>query len=70
MIKADVGWNPTTFGFDLLQKDGKTLVRFFHKDWPEQNHHFRKSNWHWALLLKALKDYVERGVIVPFELRS
>lgn len=70
MIKADEDWAPTTFGFDLIEKEGRTLVQFVHRDWPELNHHFRKSNWHWALLLKALKDYVEEGIIIPFENRA
>ncbi|WP_235297131.1 SRPBCC family protein [Portibacter marinus] len=70
MIKADTDWMPTTFGFDLKEENGNTLVQFFHKGWPKLNHHFRKANWHWALLLKALKDYVEEETIIPFEHRA
>ncbi len=70
MTKADTDWNPTSFGFDLLEQDNGTLLQFWHKDWPECNAHFKRSSYCWALLLKGLKDYVENGIVVPFEQRS
>jgi len=70
MTKSDPDWDPTTFGFDLEEKEGGTLVKFWHKDWPEPNDHFKHSSFCWALLLKGLKDYVEQGIIIPFEERS
>ena len=70
MTQSDVDWNPTTFGFDLEQMDGGTMVHFWHKDWPECNHHFKRSSYCWAILLRGLKNYVEKGVILPFEERS
>ena len=70
MTKSDKDWNPTTFGFDLEEKDGGTYLRFFHKDWPEQNDHFKFSAFCWAMLLNGLKNYLEKGVIIPFEGRN
>ncbi|MEM7551836.1 MAG: SRPBCC domain-containing protein [Bacteroidota bacterium] len=70
MTKADEDWNPTSFGFDLIEDNGKALVKFWHRGWPECNDHFRRSSFCWALLLKGLKDYVEKNIIIPFEERS
>ncbi|GAA3579023.1 SRPBCC domain-containing protein [Snuella lapsa] len=70
MTKADADWNPTTFGFDLEIRNNQTLVRFSHINWPYQNDHFKHSSFSWALLLKGLKDYIEGGIVVPFEKRS
>ena len=70
MTKADEDWEPTTFGFNLERIDKGTQVRFFHINWPECNHHFRKSSFCWALLLNDLKNYVEKGIIIPFEERA
>lgn len=70
MTDADDDWNPTTFGFDLSEQENGTMLRFGHKDWPKNNHHFRRSSYCWALLLNGLKDYLEKGIIVPFENRA
>ena len=69
MIKADEDWNPTSFGFNLEQLEEGVQVRFWHIDWPECNHHFRQSSFCWALLLNGLKNYLEKGIIVPFNER-
>ena len=70
MTKSDQDWNPTTFGFDLQETQRGVKVKFWHKDWPECNAHFKHSSFCWALLLKGLKDYVEKGIVIPFEERS
>ncbi|WP_299110793.1 SRPBCC domain-containing protein [uncultured Winogradskyella sp.] len=70
MIKSDADWNPTTLGFKLKKKEKGTCLNFFHKDWPELNNHFKHSSFCWAMLLKGLKDYLEKGIIVPFEDRE
>ncbi len=66
----DQDWNPTTFGFNLEQIEKGVQVRFFHIDWPECNHHFRHSSFSWALLLNGLKNYLEKGIVIPFNERS
>jgi len=70
MTQSDADWDPTTFGFDLEKVKEGTLLRFFHKDWPATNHHFRHSAFCWAILLKGLKEYVEEAKVIPFAERS
>jgi uncharacterized protein YndB with AHSA1/START domain len=70
MLKADKDWNPTTFGFEFEANTIGTMVRFSHVDWPKNNDHFKHSSFCWALLLNGLKNYVEKGIIVPFEERN
>ena len=70
MIKSDEDWNGTTFGFDLHLKQGKVQLQFWHKGWPQLNEHFRRSSFCWAMLLQGLKNYVENGLIIPFEKRE
>lgn len=70
MTKSEPDWDLTSFGFELKESKNGTLVMFSHKGWPECNSHFRVSSYCWALLLKGLKDYTEKGIIIPFEKRS
>ena len=70
MSKSDPDWDPTSFAFDIWEANGNTLLRFSHTGWPKCNEHFRTASFCWAILLKGLKDYVEKGEILPFEKRS
>ena len=70
MTESDPDWNPTTFGFDLEEKDNGTYLRFSHRGWPEDNDHFKHSSFCWALLLNGLKNYLEKGIVIPFESRN
>ena len=70
MTKADPDWDPTSFGFELQVSGDNVAVRFSHTGWPQCNAHFRRSSFCWALLLQGLKDYVEKGKVVPFEERA
>jgi len=70
MTKSDQDWDPTSFGFDLEDIENGVLVKFWHKGWPECNHHFRRSSFCWAMLLNGLKNYVEKGIIKPFKERE
>ena len=70
MSQASEDWMGTEVGFDLSTiKDG-TRVSFFHKGWKEPNEHYAISSFCWASLLTGLKNYVEKGTIVPFEERQ
>ena len=69
MTKSDSDWNTTSFGFDLEASGGGVLLKFRHTGWPECNPHFRRSSFCWALLLNGLKNYLEKGIIMPFEER-
>jgi len=70
MTKSDKDWDPTSFGFDLLKDENGTQLTFQHINWPACNTHFKTASYCWAILLKDLKNYIENGVIVPFEKRS
>lgn len=70
MTKSDEDWDPTTFGFDLDQKKDSVLVKFWHVGWPECNENYRRSSFCWAMLLNGLKNYLEKGIVVPFKERE
>ena len=70
MTKSDADWDPTSFGFDLKETELGVKLGFWHVGWPECNTHFKRSSYCWAMLLKGLKDYLEKGIIVPFEDRE
>lgn len=70
ITKADDDWNPTTFGFDLIQQENYVKVKFSHTGWPHCNDEFRQSSFCWAMLLQGLKNYVEKGIIIPFQERE
>jgi uncharacterized protein YndB with AHSA1/START domain len=70
MTKSDLDWDVTTFGFDMEEDKGQVILHFAHVNWPACNAHFRIASFCWAMLLKGLKDYLEQGVVVPFEDRS
>ena len=52
-----------------VEKDGVTQVRFHHVGWPEPSEHYRISCFCWAMYLRLLKRYVEKGERVPYEAR-
>jgi hypothetical protein len=66
MTKADEDWTNTVFGFEIVNLEEGVRLEFWHKGWPDCNHHFRRSSWCWAILLNGLKNYIEKGTIVPF----
>lgn len=70
MTKSDKDWDPTSFGFDLQKDEKGTQLTFQHINWPACNTHFKTASYCWAILLKDLKNYIENGVIIPFENRS
>lgn len=70
MTKSDADWNSTTFGFDLKEDNSQTQLSFSHLGWQQCNLEYRESSFCWAMLLKGLKDYLEKGIILPFEERS
>ncbi len=67
---ADSDWTSTRVGFRLEAIEGGTQVRFHHTGWSEENDHFRRSNYCWAMYLRILKRYVELGEFVPYGKRN
>lgn len=70
MQRAMDDWLLTEVGFLLKRSDQGTSVSFFHKGWKDANEHFGITTFCWGQLLMGLKNYVERGVIVPFDKRN
>ncbi len=70
MTQAMDDWMPTSFGFRLSASAQGTTVDFFHTDWAETSDHFKIACFCWGQLLQGLKDYVEKGTIIPFENRN
>jgi len=69
IFNADKDWNGTLVGFHLEEKDDSTTVRFHHKNWSEENEHYRISCYCWAMYLRILKRYLEYEETVPYEVR-
>lgn len=70
MKKATSDWLPTSFGFILKEeRPNFTKVSFYHKDWEDHSQEYRIANFCWGSLLKQLKQYLEKGIITPFEER-
>ncbi len=67
MSKVSRDWLDTEVGVVLADDTNGTRIDFFHRHWREANEHYRISNFCWAILLQGLKQYVETGVVVPFE---
>lgn len=70
MTKSELDWDSTTFGFELVEDNGNVTLHFSHRGWPKCNSHYRTASFCWAILLKGLKDYIEKGKILPFEERG
>ncbi|MDI9311604.1 MAG: SRPBCC domain-containing protein [Limnohabitans sp.] len=70
MTKATPEWLSTSFGFVLKKENNATKVEFYHKDWSEVTQEYRVTSFCWADLLRQLKQYLEKGIITPFEERS
>ncbi|WP_335966570.1 SRPBCC domain-containing protein [Galbibacter sp. PAP.153] len=70
ITQADLDWNGTVLDYKLAEEKGKVLLSFMHRMWKTDNKHFRISSFCWAMLLNGLKNYLEKGVIVPFKNRA
>jgi uncharacterized protein YndB with AHSA1/START domain len=70
MVKTMDDWRDTKVGFELTEKDGNTQVHFFHLGWAHPNEHFGITTFCWGQLLNGLKNYVEKGIIIPHALRN
>ena len=70
MTRSETYWDPTTFGFDLKGREDGVLLQFWHMGWSECNAHYRTASFCWAMLLNGLKNYLEKGIVIPFALRN
>jgi len=69
MTTSDADWQGTLVGFELEPSGSGTLVRFYHRGWPEANAHYRISCHCWALYLRILRRHIEHGESVPYDQR-
>lgn len=68
MTKSDSDWEGSRVGFELREvSPEQTIVKFYHKDWPQNNEHYRISSFCWAMYLRILKRNLEFGEIIPYE---
>jgi len=70
MVDSDEDWDPTTFGYILIPHKEGTMLQFSHTGWQQRNHAFRRTSFCWAILLKGLKNFLEKGIIIPFPERA
>lgn len=70
MEQAMDDWMGTTVGITLQEEPDGTVVDFFHRGWRTANDHYRISNYCWGNLLTGLKNYIEKGIVVPFNDRN
>lgn len=70
MTEASTDWASTTFGIELEERKNGTLLKFSHFGWQHNNHEFRNSSFCWAMLLNGLKNYIEKGITIPFKERN
>lgn len=69
MTESDPDWESTLVGFALTPSVSGTQVRFYHRNWPVANEHFRISAHCWALYLRLLRRHLEQGEAVPYDRR-
>lgn len=70
MTKAMDDWMGTEVGFTLVPEPNGTSVMFFHKHWASPSDHFAITTFCWGQLLNGLKNYLEAGIVIPFEKRN
>lgn len=70
MTDADEDWNPTHFSFEIEPQTEGVLLHFAHANWQSTNAHYRRTSYCWAILLQGLKNYLEKGSIIPFAERE
>jgi hypothetical protein len=66
ITEADADWRGTRVGFRLTPRGDGTDVEFWHTGWPDRNAHYRRSSFCWAMYLRLLRRFIERGEVVPY----
>jgi uncharacterized protein YndB with AHSA1/START domain len=69
MLDADDDWTGTRVGARFSERDGRTVVDFYHAGWRHANEHYRTSSCCWAQYLRVLRRFVEHGEQVPYDTR-
>ncbi len=69
MTRADPQWIGTHVGVELSDAGPATYVRFRHTGWPSVSDNYRESSYCWAMYLRIMRRYLERGETVPYAKR-
>lgn len=71
MVDADVDWMDTILTFSITNmENNKSLLSFSHEGWKDNNPHFRRTSFCWALYLSGLKEYLEKGIVIEYSKRG
>jgi len=67
LTSASSDWMGARVGFRLQPAgDAQTQVRFYHTGWAEADDHYRTSSFCWAMYLRIMKRWVEKGEEVAY----
>jgi uncharacterized protein YndB with AHSA1/START domain len=69
LYSDDPEWNGTKVTFELSETSKGTKLDFTHSGWPDTSEHYRISSYCWAVYLRLLKRFVEKGEVVSYEKR-
>ena len=67
MTRCDADWSDTIINFQLVPRSEGVMLTFTHKGWPQDNDHFRGSNYCWAMYLRIMKRFVEHSEKVAYQ---
>lgn len=70
IFNSQEDWDNTRVGFTLEERGDTTKLSFCHVDWRSINEHFRISSYCWAVYLRVLKGFLEKGIRVPYKDRD
>ncbi len=59
-------WIGTIIRFDISKEEDRSVLYFAHKNWDQQTEMFSQCSYDWAMFLRSLKQYCERGKGLPF----
>ncbi|MDW3652394.1 MAG: SRPBCC domain-containing protein [Bacteroidia bacterium] len=69
-VQADEDWTGTQVGFEWEKREEMYHIHFYHIGWKNPNEHMYITNYCWALYLRLLKRFVERGEVTPYKDRT
>ncbi len=69
MTHASDDWLGTTVSFVLEPRGNVTWLHFAHTGWRDASDHFRSTSYCWAMYLRVMKRWIERGEMVAYERR-
>lgn len=69
IIESTEDWKNTIVSLELIATKTDTILRFHHKNWKDDREHFQSSSYCWAVYLRLIKKYLEKGITVNYENR-